>query len=93
MCSAARFRYQEPDAEPQVEVLDSGEDGERRVVDHDAALRVLEGLEVAFRPERPHDVRLLDAPAPAHVVEHDGVHLRQPAPGPRDAPSIKSGYT
>ena len=47
MCSAARFRYQESDAAPQVEVLDPGEDEERRVVGHDAALRVLERLEVA----------------------------------------------
>ena len=93
MCSAARFRYQESDAAPQVEVLDPGEDEERRVVDHDAAVRVIEGLEVAARPERPHDVGPLHASSLSHVVEHDGVHLRQPNPGPRDAPSIQSGYT
>ena len=81
MCSAARFRYQESDAALEVERLDPGKDGERRVIDHDAALWVLERLEVAARPERPHDVGLIHAPAPAHVVEHDGVHLRQPARG------------
>ena len=85
--------FQESEAAPQVEVLDSGEYGERRIVDHDAAARVIEGLEVAARPERPHDVGLLHALPLSHVVEHDGVHLRQPALGPRDAPSIQSGYT
>lgn len=77
----------------EVESLNPGQNGERRVFDHDAAVRVLEGLEVAARPERPHDVGLTHAPALAHVVEHDGVHLRQPARGPRDATSIQSGYT
>lgn len=48
MCSAARFRLQESDSAPQVEVLDSGDDGERWVVGHDAAPRVLERLEVAL---------------------------------------------
>ena len=47
MCSAARFRYQESDAALEVELLNPGEDGERWVVGHDAALRVLERLEVA----------------------------------------------
>ena len=72
-----RRKQEEPDAVLEVERLDPGEDGERRVVDHDAALRVLEGLVVAARPERPHDVRLLNAPSLSHVVEHDGVHLRR----------------
>lgn len=39
--------FQESDAALQVEVLNPGEDEERRVVGHDAALRVLERLEVA----------------------------------------------
>lgn len=34
-------------------------------------------LEVVVRPEQPHDVGLVNAPALAHVVEHDGVHLRR----------------
>ena len=39
--------FQESDAALQVEVLDSGDDGERRLVGRGAAFRVLERLEVA----------------------------------------------
>ena len=46
MCSATRFRYQELEAALEAELLDSGEDGERRVVDHDAALWELDCLVV-----------------------------------------------
>lgn len=34
-------------------------------------------LEVVVRPEQPRHVDLIHAPALAHVVEHDGVHLRR----------------
>ena len=34
-------------------------------------------LEVVVRPEQPHHVGLIHAPALSHVVEHDGVHLRR----------------
>ena len=34
-------------------------------------------LEVVIRPEQPHHVGLVNAPALAHIVEHDGVHLRR----------------
>ena len=72
MYSAARFRLQESDSAPQVEVLDSGDDGERRLVDRGAAFRVLERLEVALGQNDLATSASSTPPVPAHVVEHSG---------------------
>ena len=75
-----RREEEEAYASPQVEFLNLRQNRERRIVDHAASVGILEALVITARPERAHDVIGLDAPALAHVFEHDRVYL-----GRRDA--------
>ena len=66
-----RSEQEEPHAVLNVERLNLGEYRERRVVHHAAAVRVVERLVIAARPERPHDVIVGDSPPVAHIAEHN----------------------
>ena len=72
-----RREDEERDAPVEVEAFDPRQDAERRVVHHAAAFRVVEALEVAAGPERPHHVGAVDAEAFGDVAGHDLVDGRR----------------
>ena len=72
-----RREEEERNAARQVKVHDLREDGEWRVVDYHAALRVLRVRVVAAREERAHDLRAVDAVAALGPRQDRLVHVRR----------------
>ena len=73
----ARREKEEGNPAIKVKLADFGQNRERRVVQDDASVRVVEVLIIAARPERPHDAAGVDAVLPAGPVAHRVIDQRR----------------